>query len=278
MTRLYLSWCKGLVDDKDVLRLLQEHGLGIETKTIEDVLPFRLAGVESSIHNPIGAGSVDNEDFFSRISRSPELLEAVQASEAPYISFHTGYGKLANEEEITRVAISNLRLASALLPKPLLVELPPFPMREGDDPRREYVTSVGFVDQILNETSAGLLVDASHIMISAYTRFRLGMTPRPECYLSELFAAAGPRIGQLHMNVPKMRDGALYDKHLQFSPGERWSEEILCVAKQVLAYTPALEAITLEMETGKHPRQHVLALIEQANYLSERLDLTVSCR
>ncbi|OGC47066.1 MAG: hypothetical protein A3A94_01115 [Candidatus Portnoybacteria bacterium RIFCSPLOWO2_01_FULL_43_11] len=106
MVELYVSWVKGLPQDKEALRILRENNLGVEMSNIDgQVEMVKDAGVKFSSHTPglnltLNLAKPNFIDVFDN-EQGKRLLYVVKNSDAPVVSFHLGYSaekiyKMAN--------------------------------------------------------------------------------------------------------------------------------------------------------------------------------------
>ncbi len=102
MVELYVSWVKGLPEDKEALKLLKSSGIvdGVELSNVDaQVERIRESGLKVSSHTP----GVYNQGFNTLNLANPNymkafdgeqgkrLLQVIRESEAPVVGFHCGY-------------------------------------------------------------------------------------------------------------------------------------------------------------------------------------------
>jgi|SRR3989344_1674909 len=94
MVEIYISWVKGLSQNKEVLRILRESGIisGIERVIIdEETLRIKEGSLKISLHNPgnINLANPDLNKFFK--SNGENVLKAIKESDTSVVGFHCGY-------------------------------------------------------------------------------------------------------------------------------------------------------------------------------------------
>src|SRR3989338_7272256 len=96
MVESYVSWVKGLPQDKEALRILRENNLGVEMSNIDgQVEMVKDAGIKFSSHTP-GLNLTLNlaKPNFVNIFEGPQgerLIHVIRNSDTKTVGFHLGY-------------------------------------------------------------------------------------------------------------------------------------------------------------------------------------------
>ena len=102
MVELYVSWVKGLPEDKEALKLLKDSRIvdGIELSNVdEQVERIRDSGLKVSSHTPgvynpgFSTLNLANPNYMRAFEgeQGKRLLQVIRESECPVIAFHCGY-------------------------------------------------------------------------------------------------------------------------------------------------------------------------------------------
>ncbi|MBN2459143.1 hypothetical protein JXB28_02570 [Candidatus Woesearchaeota archaeon] len=98
MVELYVSWCKGLANDKEALKILSSCPLitGVEGYNFYDEMEsFKAAGLKMSVHNPIKPLGINlfDKGLTSNLKRkeNQKIIQAIINSDAKVIGFHIHY-------------------------------------------------------------------------------------------------------------------------------------------------------------------------------------------
>ncbi len=341
MEEIYVSWSRGLPQDKEALRILRESGLvsGIETSNIDGQFEMiKDADLKVSLHTP-GVdltSNLANPNYVEIFDgeQGNRLLYVIRNSDASTVGFHCGYSvtdtwKIKSYRTVPKpnsisldrsplldmitknlIALENLinNGISQDRKKQVIIESQDY-CREFEKPidwdiqtdevRRykaeiekiisqygvnaviEYVTDADFIKELLELTRlrnikpVGFLFDVGHTLISADTKIHerkfLGSI---EDYFNNLLNAVNGETYQLHINVPNGdEENGYLDVHKLFVEGEGLSEHVLDLTNLVIARSPKLKVMTLEMTTGLEPVQHAREMLKQAEYLSRKLNL-----
>ncbi|MBU1198568.1 MAG: hypothetical protein KKF46_02605 [Nanoarchaeota archaeon] len=116
---IYVSWCKGLADSEEALKILREspYVTGVETLNYDrDEKKFQKAGLKVSIHNPTRFLNIDLSDSeFIDVITSKEnshMLNGIRTENAYTAGFHICHkiyfkeGKLVLKDEIDEKSIT----------------------------------------------------------------------------------------------------------------------------------------------------------------------------
>lgn len=98
MVEMYVSWAKGLPQDREALGILRESGVvaGVELSNIDDQYDMiKDAGLNVSSHTPglnltLNLADPNYMDVFDG-ENGPRLLQTIRDSDAPVVGFHLGY-------------------------------------------------------------------------------------------------------------------------------------------------------------------------------------------
>ena len=102
MVELYVSWVKGLPEDKEALKLLKDSQIvdGVELSNVDtQVERIRDSGLKVSSHTPgvfnpgFNTLNLANPNYMKAFEgeQGNRLLQVIRESEAPVIAFHCGY-------------------------------------------------------------------------------------------------------------------------------------------------------------------------------------------
>lgn len=151
-----------------------------------------------------------------------------------------------------------------------------------------HVTEPDFVRSILEKTDASVLnpdrdnppveflFDVAHNFISWDAKKHHGRFQGTALdYFQKMVNVVKGRISQLHLTVPVGDDKIGYsDRHHQFTPGNRLSDEIMDLTKLVYKSNNWVRIITLEIkEPAMSPVDHAKRMVEQAEYIAKELNL-----
>ncbi len=265
----YISWCPGIDEDLEALRLVTSSDVaGVETSGIDAMLRMQEAGVRVSLHNIVRSGvpTLGSDGFQEQFS--DELLLAAR-SDAQTLGFHLP--RRYSPERAARVR-SDIRFLTQLFPqKSIVVELQcVFPT--GTPDAEKWHPGVTSDDELFDAhvhevlVDAGLLCDVSHLLVTA-SQFASSIDGCVSWCVAVLDSIDW-RVEQLHVVVPSGPVEYVRDSHSAFDDSE-WSEAVLLLCQKVLAKSP-VKTVTLEMYTGLPPREHVEELIKQAEIFRQR--------
>lgn len=117
MVEMYVSWVKGLPQDKEALKILRDNNLGVEMSNIdEQVEMLKDAGVRFSSHTPGGDLTLNlakpsYTDVFEG-EQGKRLLDVIRMSDAKTVGFHCGYSA---EDVYKMKAYPNIPKSNALI-------------------------------------------------------------------------------------------------------------------------------------------------------------------
>jgi uncharacterized protein (UPF0276 family) len=206
------------------------------------------------LHNSVFNWSLAHPTALEEQQIVARTLEALERTRAPWLSVHLGFSAaevffevhmnarspaLPREELFANICCNIGALASAI-PVPLILEN----LDYCPGGAYEHICEPAFISAVLDETSAGLLLDLAHARVSAS---RLGLPI--ETYLGQLPL---DRVRQLHLSGPRRRDGVLFDAH------EPLLEEDYGLLEWVLRRSDPL-ALTLEYNRDETALREQLA-------------------
>lgn len=149
----------------------------------------------------------------------------------------------------------------------------------------QYVTDPDFIREILDyvnpKTGAniGFLFDVGHALITSDAKINEAQvsstsTKGIDGYFDDLVNASNGRTRQMHLTVPGARnEGGYVDHHRPIIPGERTSDLVMTLARDVVQKSPEIEVVTLEMRTGLEPEDHASEMVRQSEYVAKQLGL-----
>jgi len=170
----------------------------------------------------------------------PKLLQELsRLSDAPFVSVHLDYlpqldGELDPLGLIARVHEMVKRLRDLTEKEILLENVPWYPWT--DRPRISVDPS--FIDDIVENTGAGLLLDLAHAQVAAWHQ-----SLPVEDYV---MALPLEQVREIHISGPRMSEEGLRDRHMSLR------ETDSAILELVLEETPNLELITSEY-SGRRP-------------------------
>jgi hypothetical protein len=253
---------------------------GIEVSgELDDPAPIRRAGLLLGIHNPLPAPHDDLADILPREwFVNGWLADRLRRIDTGFAGFHLGYrrpGGLLPPAAIRRNGIRNIGSLAALTDKKVIFETPSFFKKHRDSEWAESfaaVTSPEFIAELCRVGECGYLFDAAHVLITSET---VGN----RSYIADMIGVCSPYVRQLHVSVPAYDSGGnLQDVHGFCLDGRRETDRILAICRAVIAGSPSLTALTLEMipDPAMDPSDFFTRLGEQAGLLAERLGIIPS--
>jgi uncharacterized protein (UPF0276 family) len=167
------------------------------------------------LHNSVFNWSLAHPTALEDQQVVARTLAALDHTHAPWLSAHLGFSAAEVLFDVHMTARSpvlpraellanicrNVRVLAVAIPIPLILEN----LDYCPGGAYEYICEPDFIETVLNETGAGLLLDLAHARVSA-ARLEL---PIKE-YLGQLPLE---RVRQLHISGPRFRDGVLFDAH-----------------------------------------------------------------
>ncbi len=278
MVELYCSWCKGLPESKEALKMLKDSGVftGIELSNTDFQADKIIdAGLKVSIHNPVREFKInlDNASFTEILNAHPEIISHCNKTELPFVSFHTNYIPSLNPatsyELVLKNVKDNLNKIKNTLSKKVLFET-----SCGFGKSQEYVVSEllfkcthpSFAKQILSETSAGVLIDISHVLASASLHKVYNNYPNEvKDFFLDYLSVCSKSTYEMHINSTRINEQGLYiDRHFPLNPEEKETQLAFECATEVINSCPNIETVVLEVEPNLDPINHVKLLIQQA--------------
>lgn len=324
---IYISWVKGLPQDKQALSVLKRSGViaGIEMSNIDDNVERILdQDLGVSCHTPGGNLTLNLASprtlgaFLG--PQAERLLKVISLSSSPFVSFHLGYSA---SEVVKMRGFPNIPFPGTIISDPdrllellteaitriayyigfdkrVLVETLDYNRQSHDVPWDKqsdevrahravlqgmvnayginaallHVTDAAFVGRVLRKTAsveAGFLFDIAHNFISADAKICEGIYGgNVDDYFEQMLAVVAGRTKQLHVNVPSGDSQIGYqDNHRPFDDS-RLSDRILDLTAEVWHRTRA-PVITLEIDSGLPPLEHVKLMIAQAERLAGKI-------
>jgi uncharacterized protein (UPF0276 family) len=267
---IYASWCEGLPQSKNALKILKDSGMiiGIETCDLnEEIDLIKKSGLKVNVHNPLRKLRVGLEDKNLKKEMTPEKILLCKKSDEDFVGFHTCYKNLERSHSLVFARVRhvlNTKFLRKNLNKKIIFESRPY--IKGLTTSKKS-TSPNFIEQLLNYSN-GYLFDISHNFV---TMKNLGNEGKE--YRKEILKVTGGKVLQIHLNCPLKKEGGDFiDVHGIFQ-GKDYEKEVLDFARDVIKNNPQLSVITLEMTTNSSPEEHVNILIQQAKYLKKKLDI-----
>ncbi len=286
MVSVFVSWKKGLVQDKKAMQFLKKSNYitGIElSDTGEDIDEIKENGLEYNLHNPLREYKIGLDDkefvkYFKKFEKK-DLKDYCNNSFPKEIGFHTGYSSMmrknVTKKEIINNTTKNIDFLEKELNKKILFESTVYSEKFFSKGVRElgfYSTSENFFEKILKKTSSGFLFDISHNFVSGKTKIkRKEYEKNIENYFEDILEKVSKKTFQLHINVPSGNEKGYFDTHNKIVPQEKLSQKILELSKQVFDSCPKTRTITLEINTPHKPLGHAKTLEKQARIVSKKL-------
>lgn len=285
MVDIYISWCKGLDEDKEALRTIINDDLvkGVESYAVYGVnaqyANMRAAGVPTSMHNPLNwfCEGLDDPQAVQTIAKE-DVLKSCQESAGAVIGMHLFTGMAKTEtfdiEKAKGQAVANTKAIKQLLPgKTIALELPPLwsdTRRTKRNPAFLATYRPAFISSIMQETGLWLLLDFSHTLVSLKTMRKESLyAGSADEYFDELLDRAAENIAELHVATPTLKDGSTTDSDRPLSMDDPVSILVMHLAKKVLERAKNVKTITLEVNTGLPPKEHVKTMLAQARLLDD---------
>jgi len=278
MVELYCSWCKGLPESTEALKLIKESELfaGIELSNTDGQADKILeAGLKVSIHNPIREFkmTLDNEKFIQVLNTNPKIIDSCNKSSLSFVSFHTNYipslDRTIPYSRVLKNTVKNLNELDTFFSKQILFETSCGFGENEYLPFSESMfncTSPDFAKKILSKTNSGVLIDISHVISSASAHKLYNNYPKgvKDFFLDYLDACA-KRTYELHLNSTKLNENGFYkDTHSKFVPTKKETQLAFECATQAINSCPKLEIVVLEIEPKLEPIAHAKLMIKQA--------------
>ncbi len=284
MTEIYASWCPGIVEDKEALKMIKNSGVlaGIELSNTESIPMLEEAEIKFNLHNPLFRKKMglDHRGFADELIANPSTVIACKKSSPPALGFHAGYepldNKNTNPEQLVATIFKNLKFLDESLDKKIIFESAPYAephFANGDPDAIRYFSSPEFFKRIISRSNAGYLFDICHNLASWSTKSRRKeYKGEVSDYFSDILDAVAKETYQMHLNSPKgnLKEG-IYDGHLQIKPSQKNSKLALMLAEEVKGACPNLKVITLEISTGLPPKKHAQILIKQAKLIEKKI-------
>jgi len=289
--QVYVSWCEGLPQSREALNIIKDSGIvsGVEVRpsSQEEIALIKSAGLKVSLHQlppkfRLGLADLNFIKFFET-EHGIEVLESIRNSDSPTVGFHLSAfeSSFSDEQDLLETVANNLFSLDAKINKNVLdmknVIVESQPLR-GSNIFKRRLTDPLFIKSILelsglkSVASSGYLLDTSHNFITAKDKIRRGLfLGSVSEYFNDLVNNLSGKIYQLHINVPSKVLGFYFDSHRTFKKGDKLSEEILDLTKSVIQASPELKVITLEMTTGMEPVLHAKEMVNQTEFLLNRL-------
>ena len=126
----------------------------------------------------------------------------------------------------------------------------------------KYVTDPRFISSILSKTSAGLLLDVAHLLISARN---LGYRQVVD-YAKDILTGNEDRLCEVHMSFPDMKNGVLLDYHRSMYDNLTLPQaaDSISALEFILRNRDASRPLIINLETpvmGSHLDAYTLALL-----------------
>ena len=279
MAEIYVSWCEGLPENKEAMKILRDSGIvdGIETSEYEDIDRIHSEGLKANIHRPFRWQDFNLEDN-SLPEYSEDEIKEYNKSDSPVLGFHLIDYEKHNEKSdkgIVENMKRNIEKLDSLFERRIVFELPPYDSYLIDTRKNsaKYFTSKEVVRELVENTSAGVLLDISHVFVGGMNKIKEGLFDGTiEDYFSEIMDVSKDKVWQLHVNVPRENEKGYEDVHKTFENDEL-SERMIQIIKSVLEKSPNISVITLELDTGLPPVEHARKTVEQAEILNKRLNI-----
>lgn len=285
MVDFYCSWCKDLCDSKKALDVIRDSNefSGIElSNSSNDIDKILASGLKVSVHNPsrFFKVSLSSPNFIEVITQNPAIIESCKKASLPFVSFHIGhFSNTFSKEAIISNTRKNLRFLDRELNKKILFEsllLPSFLMDSDSEKESAlYSTSIEYMKDIISSTNADVLLDVAHTLCSASTRIRSNNYKGTEKdYFLDVLNVVSKNIFEVHINSPLYTKAEGYiDKHFAFKANEVPSKTVFECTSEVLAVSPNLKSITLEIEPHLEPVKHAKIMVKQAKLVRKKLNL-----
>jgi hypothetical protein len=288
MVELYCSWCKDLPESKKALAILKDSNefSGIELSNTDNQVDLVLdSGLKVSIHNParFHKVSVESQNFIEVLNENPSILKSCKKASLPFVSFHAGqqiyFSKFISKDYLLSNTRKNLRFLDHELDKKIILEQLwlKYEYTQLFGLEKEcalYSTSMDYLQNILESTNAGILLDVAHTLSSASSRIRSKQYQFDEKnYFMDVLNAVSKNIFQMHINCPQYtKTEGFVDKHFPFESRGVVSKTVFDCTSEAIAVSPNLKAITLEIEPGLEPIKHAKLMIKQAKLVRKKLN------
>jgi uncharacterized protein (UPF0276 family) len=281
MVDLFCSWCKGLPYSEEALFLLKDSGLikGVELSNLDEQVDLiKKSGLKVSIHNPVRGflDSLESQGIENLFNVTP-IKEICSKSDLSFVSFHTGYSARINKEntaeKILQDSKKNISFLKKNIDKKIILEncsLNSMFFENGDEKALNYFTGKEFFLELFEDSELGFLLDISHLISQASTKLARKSIVSIEDNCLDLINAFPLRIKEMHLNSTKIVNGqGFIDSHNVINPETKEGALSLKFAKETCAVAKKLDVITLEMDTGLSPIEHVKTIIKQAEIVNE---------
>jgi hypothetical protein len=285
MFDIYVSWAKGLPQDKEALELIKKSGVvaGIELSRVgQDIELIKASGLHYNLHNPLRdyKMGLDSQYFVPTMERLG-MLSYCALSKPSVIGFHTGYSSLmekdSSKEKIMANTLRSIKFLDQNLDKKIIFESTVYQknlFHLGDKKLAAYVTSSQFFKEIIQKSGAGFLFDVSHNFISGKTKImEKEYFGTIEDYFAEILEVVAKETFQMHFNIPNGDNKkGFVDTHGIIKPSRTNSKQLLLLAKEIIDSCPNIKTVTLEMDTPNcSPKKHAKILIQQTEILQKYL-------
>jgi hypothetical protein len=269
---IYISWCKGLPQDKKALKLVKNSKLieGIETCQLnEEIDLIKNSGLKVSIHNALRDYQLGLEDKEFKKKMTKEKIELATKCDTSFLGFHAEYKFLFKNPLVILAKIQtilNIKFLRKKTGKKIIFESAPY-YPGNNNPERKKVTSPKFIRSLLKYAD-GYLFDVSHNFITLKNLETEGYSN----YEKEILKATKGKVLEMHLNCPSKIDEEYRDNHSIFT-GKSYEKEFLEFVKKVLKNNPQIKIINLEMTTNSSPEEHAKIMIQQVKYLKKKLKI-----
>ncbi len=242
------------------LDYLEVHGPYVENaRQVYSHMPMLL-------HNSLYQWSLTHVDGMHHKNAAQVTVERLAVARSPWYSLHLGFSSstvdFINEamvaispqqsrEEVFERSCTVINRLINLLDVPVLIEN----LDYNPTGAYEYVCETDFINQVLDNTEAYLLLDLAHAQVTAAA---YGLEVRDYLYQLPL-----DRVRQIHLNRPGYRDGRLVNSHLDLLAAD------YLLLEEILEKTSPW-AVTLEYNRDQNKA------VEQIKRLREIVDLPPS--
>jgi hypothetical protein len=169
------------------------------------------------LHNALYQWSLTHKEGLEYKNAAKITQERVSIAKSPWYSLHLGFSaeevdfideamhavsSLQPRDLVLERCVERLNQLKSILPVPILIENLDYNPTQA----YEYVCEPDFIQKVLKDTDAYLLLDLAHARVTAHA-FGISV----DDYINQLPL---DRIRQIHLNRPGWRNGRVVDSHL----------------------------------------------------------------
>lgn len=288
MVELFCSWCRGLAQSREALKLLVDSNefSGIELSIVNEEIDLILdAGLKVSLHNPLRNyhESIESDSFIESFLKEPTIPFYSKKVLLPFISFHVGrscsLGECYSKQKIFSNTKKNLDYLSNSIDKKIILEGTCFTNKMINEKEftkiNLYSTSREFFRDFSLHTNAEILIDVAHTLVSGQTRILNDFYEESiKDYFTDFLDYTKNNVFELHINSFELtKEKNFVDKHHPFKESGFESNLVFECTNEAISNCSNLKAIVLEIESNSDPINHARIMIEQAKLVRKKLEL-----